>query len=362
MLLSSVIKHFEAAFYQRYAGQVLPSHYKALSSMKDCRSERSYLMELQCDDCLQKRYVPHSCGHRNCPHCQQHESQQWIDNQLKRQVKGSYALITFTLPEEFRPLVYAHQRDLYALFFACVWETLQSFCKKDKHLQGVPGVIAVLHTHTRRLDYHPHLHIIMPMAAINAAQGLWREKQGKYLFNHKALAKVFRAKMLAGITELGYSLPQSYPKKWVVDCRAAGEGKKAIIYLGRYLYRGVIQEKDILLIKDGKVTFRYENGQTKKTETRTVSGEEFLWLLVQHVLPKRFRRVRLYGFLHPNSKLLKLVQLITRVFIAPQQSKPRPTLKCTCCGGDMRIIKTRLPANAEKLKESLDLKPQEDLV
>ena len=170
MLLSSVIKRFEASFFQRYASQVLPSHHKALSKMKDCRSERSYLMEMQCDDCQKSRYVPHSCGHRSCPHCQQYESQQWIENQLQRQVKGSYALITFTLPEEFRSLVYSHQRDLYSLLFACVWETLQSFSKQDKQLRGIPGVIAVLHTHTRRLDYHPHLHIIMPMAAIDAAQ------------------------------------------------------------------------------------------------------------------------------------------------------------------------------------------------
>ncbi len=76
------------------------------------------------------------------------------------------------------------------------------------------------------------------------------------------------------------------------------------MYLGRYLYRGVIQEKDILACENGQVTFRYRNAKTKRTEIRTVSGAKFLWLILQHVLPKGFRRARNFGFLHPNSKRL----------------------------------------------------------
>lgn len=92
----------------------------------------------------------------------------------------------------------------------------------------MPGAIAVLHTHNRRLDYHPHIHVIMPMAAANKKQGLWREKRGQYLFNHKALANVFRAKMLQGITE------QKRPLPWqrVVDCQSVGQGKPAMSILG----------------------------------------------------------------------------------------------------------------------------------
>ena len=71
-------------------------------------------------------------------------------------------------------------------------------------------------------------------------------------------------------------------------CKAVGKGDKAIVYLGRYLYRGVIQEKDILKVENGRVTFRYQDSKTKKMETREVSGSKFLWLLMQHVLPKRF--------------------------------------------------------------------------
>jgi len=340
--LSTIIKQFEASYFKEYAKTSLPSHRQALGVLKNCRSKYSPLMKLECADCQKPDYLPHSCGHRNCPHCQHHESQQWIDRQLSKQVKGNYNLSTFTVPAEFRPLFYTHQRKLYTLMFEVLWETLETFSNNDKQLQGTPGVIAVLHTHSRKLDYHPHIHVIIPMAAFNKKQGLWREKSGNFLFKHKALAKVFRAKMLAGIKKLGLTLPARYPKEWVVDCKAVGKGDKAIIYLGRYLYRGVIREKDILKVENGNVTFRYQNSETKKQETREVSGAKFLWLLMQHVLPKRFRRSRNYGFLHPNSKLLKQIQLITQVFIKPPKPKERAKIPCPCCGGDMKIVETRI--------------------
>lgn len=358
MKISSIIKRFESDYLHHYGQASLPSHRHALARLKDCRSEFSPMMKLECADCNKPAYLPHSCGHRNCPHCQHHESQVWIDKQLKRRVKSDYVLTTFTIPAEFRPLFFSHQRKLYTLMFAIIWETLQKFSKTDKALQGIPGAIMVLHTHSRRLNYHPHIHIIMPMGAVNKKQSLWREKSGNYLFNHKALAKVYRAKMLAGIKQLGLSLPVKYPKEWVVDCKAVGEGNKAIIYLGQYLYRGVIQEKDILKVENGNVTFRYKDSESKQVKTHSVSGTKFLWLLMQHVLPKGFRRSRNYGFLHPNSKLLKQIQLITRVFINPPKPKARPTINCPCCGGVMNIVQTRIKNTRQLWQQTLDLKPQ----
>jgi len=85
-----------------------------------------------------------------------------------------------------------------------------------------------------------------------------------------------------------------------------------LVYLGRYLYRGVIQEKDIVACKDGLVTFRYQNNDSKRQEYVTVTGEEFLWPLIQHVLPKGFRGSRNFDFLHPNSK--RMIQLLQRIY------------------------------------------------
>jgi hypothetical protein len=349
--LASIIARFEADYLRQYHDAILPGHRQALAAMKHCRTAMAPRMLAHCSACDERRLVPHSCGHRNCPHCQHHESQQWLERQLKRQVPTTYYLLTFTLPSEFRDLAWRHQRILYALLFECAWDTVHTFSRNDKHLQGTPGAVAVLHTHSRRLDYHPHVHLAMPGAALDAKRRLWRTKTGKqkgphYLFNHRALAKVFRAKFLAALSREGLTLPSRHPDKWVVDCKSVGTGEKALVYLGRYLYRGVIREQDILRCEDGQVSFRFRDSKTGKAAVRTVSGAIFLWLILQHVLPKGLRRARNFGFLHPNSKrLIALLHVVLK--LDPSRAllwiKPRPPLLCPCCGAPMRIVRTRLP-------------------
>jgi hypothetical protein len=248
--LAKVIDTFGEDFLVQYRDRLRPEHSRALAAMKRCRTQSSMKMRVECCECEYRKLVPHSCGHRHCPHCQHHESQQWLERQMKKQVPAEYFLLTFTLPAEFRALAFAHQRVVYEVLMRCCWETVRTFSQNDRQLRGTPGAIAVLHTNTRRLDFHPHVHLVMPAAAVNSEGKAWRTKQrgkGKrgYLFNHKALAKVFRAKMLAGIEAAGLSLPARYPTEWVVDCTSVGSGEPALIYLGRYLYRGVIREKDI---------------------------------------------------------------------------------------------------------------------
>ena len=241
ILLSSIINTFEAQFLDQYQDSILPSHRKALAAMKVCRTSSSPQMLAQCPECDSQVFAPHSCGHRNCPHCQHHESQQWLERQLNKQLPVEYFLLTFTLPKELRSLAWHHQRTLYASMIHCVWETVRTFSQNDKQLQGTPGAIAVLHTHSRRLDFHPHVHLVMPAAAIDGEKKLWRTKRGKkgkrknpsgYLFNHKALAKVFCAKLLDTIIREGLKLPANYPQKWVVDIKSVGSGEKALLYLG----------------------------------------------------------------------------------------------------------------------------------
>jgi hypothetical protein len=343
--LASIIKRFERVFISTYGSSFLPSQRKALGAMKNCRSSLSPLMKTCCSECDHIGYIPHSCGHRSCPHCQNHESQAWIDRQNQKRLPVNYFMITFTLPKELRSLAFLHQRVIYSLFFQCVWDTLNTFSLNDQKLQGTPGVVAVLHTHSRRLDFHPHIHTIMPAGALDKKHSLWRQKSGKYLFHHKALAKVFRAKMLDAIQQSELSLPLSYPQKWVVDCKKVGSGDKAFVYLGRYLYRGVIQEKDILKCTDDEVTFRYKDSTTKRYKTRTLSGVEFIRLILQHVLPRRFRRAREYGLLHPNSKnLIKKLHVLLKFYFVPWKARltPRAPIACSCCGGEMKTIQTRI--------------------
>jgi hypothetical protein len=143
--------------------------------------------------------------------------------------------------------------------------------------------------------------------------------------NRKALARVFRARFLEALTKAGLSLPCTIPRKWVVDCTCAGIGLSALKYLSRYLYRGVIAENNIISNQDGKITFQYVESRTGKTLHRTLEGHDFVWL----VLPKGFRRVRDYGFLHGNAKkLLSLVQLVLQALIQACKTRPRPAFLC----------------------------------
>jgi len=343
--LSEIIETFEEAFLAQYEGSLLPSHFKALAAMKRCRNALSLQMQAQCPQCDRQIRVPHSCGHRHCPHCQHHESEQWLQRQLQKQVPAEYFLLTFTLPAELRSLAFQHQRAVYSAMIQCGWETIRTFTRNDSQLQGAAGAISVLHTHSRTLAYHPHVHWVVPAAAVDAGKQRWRTKQG-YLFNHQALAKVFRAKMLDTLTRQGLPLPEQSPSQWVTDCKSVGSGEKALVYLGRYLYRGVIREKDILACENGQVTFRYLHAKTGQWKRRTVSGAHFLWLVLQHVLPKGFRRARNFGFLHPNSKrLISLLQYLTG--IDPNRAlawlKLRPKLTCPCCGAEMIIVRTQIP-------------------
>ena len=354
IVLASIIERFESDFLNQYGAAILPSHRQALGAMKGCRANTLALRMLaRCDACGAQRLVPQSCGHRSCPHCQHHESQQWIERQLQGQVAAPYFLITFTLPQQLRDLAWHHQRTLYGLLVQCAWHTLDTFCHNDRQLQGRAGAVAVLHTHSRRLEYHPHVHLAMPAGALDGDKRLWRVKQSRtkgthYLFKHTALAKVFRAKLLQAIAGAGLALPcdlPEVPEKWVVDCRHVGTGEKALVYLGRYLYRGVIQEKDIVRCDNGLVSFRYRDAKTGKPAVRTVSGATFLWLVMQHVLPRGFRRARNFGFLHPNSKrLIALLQVVLKIVPTTITAwvKPRAALRCPCCGEPMRIVRTRI--------------------
>lgn len=350
--LAQVIDTFGADFLAQYGERLTADHRRAVNALRLCRSQAAPRMHVQCADCTHQKLVPHSCGHRHCPHCQHHESQRWLERQLQRQVPANYFLLTFTLPAELRGLAWAHQAMLYDMLIRSAWQTVQSFSRNNRQLQGTPGAIAVLHTHSRQLAYHPHVHLVMPAATLDGVQKCWRTKRAgpakkRYLFSHKALAKVFRAKLLAGIEAAGLTLPRRHPTTWVVDCKAVGGGEKALIYLGRYLYRGVIREQDILSCADGQVCFRYRDARSGKMEQRTVSGARFLWLVFQHVLPKGFRRARNFGFLHPNSKrLIALLQVVLKCVPAPVVLTPRPVMCCPCCGGKMVVMRTRLPSRA----------------
>ncbi len=283
MEMANIINQYYSDYLDKHGQKALPSHLKTLNAIRRCRTAGSGELYVKCPECNHSEWRPLSCGNRHCPKCQNHATSQWIDKQQMKLLPVPYFMVTFTLPRELRSLVYHHQKVTYTLLFNCVVSTLKSFGLNPKHLGAEIGTTMVLHTNSRKLNFHPHIHAVIPGGGIDKCTRLWKRVKSDYLFYHKALAKVFRGRFLAGLKEVGLRLPKNIPTKWVVDCTKAGKGIFALKYLSRYLYRGVISEDNIVSNSNGFITFKYVDSDTGDTKYRKLKGQDFLQLVVQHV-------------------------------------------------------------------------------
>jgi hypothetical protein len=338
MDFTTIAARYLGRFKDRHGHTMSVDQWSALNAILGCRTEQYGQMKLSCNTCSwqAERYL--SCGHRSCNRCQNHCTTEWLQRQARKLLPVGYFMATFTLPFELRGLAKANQKVIYTLLFQSAISTLKDFGVNDKTLNAELAMTAVLHTHTRRLDYHPHVHVVIPGGGINQRRNEWRKLKGDYLFNGFQLATVFRAKLLKAIRKSGFTPPIT-PKKWVVQCQKVGTGLPAIKYLSRYLYRGVISNRNIIEDDGTHVTFRYKDSKTNTMKTRTLRGEDFITLVLQHTLPKGFRRARDYGFLHGNAKqLLKRVQWLLQVVIPIIDAKQRPQFICKQCQSLMSVV------------------------
>jgi hypothetical protein len=336
--LAAIYERYLPRFKQRYSTSTTQDEWSAVNAILGCRTQQYGEIALACDDCpwQSRRYC--SCGHRACNQCQHHSTRQWLERQEKKLLPVDYYMVTFTLPKELRAQAKAHQKNLYALLFQCAVSTLKTFGLNEPNFAAELAMTGVLHTHTRRLDYHPHVHMIVPAGGIHNARKEWRKIKGKYLFNGFKLAAAFRGTLLSAIEQAGLHVPLT-PKKWVVQCQRVGRGLPALKYLSRYLYRGVISDHNIIDDDGDYVTFSYKQSGSGETKIRRLRGEDFMALVLQHTLPKGFRRARDYGFLHGNAKRrLKIVQWVLKVKLKRPEKIERPTFKCKQCGAPMLIM------------------------
>jgi Zn finger protein HypA/HybF involved in hydrogenase expression/rhodanese-related sulfurtransferase len=343
--LSDLLQQYKLSFEQTYGNRLLTSQRRAISAILSCRMPDAGEIIVQCPDCGRFEWRAQSCGNRNCPTCQNHETSVWLNRQQNKLLPVEYFLVTFTVPAVLRKLAWQNQKIFFNCLFAASASALQKLGGDEKYLGGNIGMTGVLHTNSRKLDFHPHIHYIVPAGAVEPAMRLWKRSKGRFLFPQRALTKIFRAKLVALLRKHGLNLPEVFAgSDWVVHCRSAGSGAPALKYLARYLYRGVIAEKRIIKNEKGLVTFLWREGKTKKWQRKTMPGEQFLWQVLQHTLPGGFRRVRDYGFLHGNSrKLLTLIQMLLCARPVLTVRPERPAFKCPDCGGAMAIKGFRRP-------------------
>lgn len=197
---------------------------RALSAITDCRTGALGSTVMHCLDCDTRQIRHRSCSHRSCPQCQHHSNGAWFERQRGKRLPANYFMVTFTLPAQIRPLAYANPKQVYNALFQTALSTLSTFAHNHPQLQGQIGACAVLHTHARKLNYHPHVHVIVPAIAVNPARKQFRRLKGDYLFKGSNLAEVFRARMLEQLNQMKLDIPAAMPAQWNVNCVFVGKG------------------------------------------------------------------------------------------------------------------------------------------
>jgi len=348
--LADVFQSYGPAYRQKYGARMLPSHLAVMRAIEQCRTEALGGQIYYCPDCDQVQYSYHSCRNRHCPKCQHEATQDWLERQQHLLLPVPYFLLTFTLPAGLRELVRSHQKDVYSLLFRASAAATQELSKDPRFVGGQIGMIGVLHTWTRDLRYHPHVHFLVPGGGLTADQQAWLPSREDFLVHVRPLSVLFRAKFREAFrqTDMFDQAPiDVWQQDWVVHCKSVGNGQATLKYLAPYIFRVAISNRSILKAEDGQVTFRYTDRQSGESRTCSLAAEQFIHRFLQHVLPKGFVKVRYYGFFSSGnrSRLRQIRQLLGAQDAPPSvQTDPQTDARhCPACGGVMLLQKILPP-------------------
>jgi hypothetical protein len=329
----------------QFGNRMLPSHHRAMQDIELCRTAALGGQLYYCPQCDEQRFSYHSCKNRHCPKCQNDQANEWLKQQKDLLLPTHHFLVTFTLPAELRALARSQQKTIYNLLFRASAAALQSLAQDPKFVGGRLGMVGVLHTWTRQLLFHPHVHYIVIGGGLSD-DGRWRSSRQDFLLPVKALSPIFRAKFRDALkqTELFAQVPaQAWQKDWVVHSEPVGSGQQAFQYLAPYIFRVAISNHRLRSLQQGAVTFSYKESATDQLKRCTVTAQEFIRRFLQHVLPPRFIKVRYYGLLSPAHRQLlqKARSLLATSKLKTQNVKTSESLaRLTCphCGGPLTLL------------------------
>lgn len=326
---------------------------RALWAITHCRTPALGGNVFGCTPCGRVEFAWHSCNHKACPQCGRAATAAWIGREMKKRLPVPYFLVTFTLPAELRGEFFGpHAKDAFDLFFRGAARALSEKLATDKDLRArVHGFTALLHTWNQRLEFHPHLHVLVPGAGLDAHGQFGRVRNAQRLVHLDHLTAAFRQHCYRLFKARHWTVdPAVWRTDWGVHIQPAGAGAAALKYLGTYVTRTAIRDARLLKVTDTHVTFRWKDRAHHRTEKLTLPGVEFVQRYLRHVLPRGLRAVRYYGFCHPRSKAKRLrLQLLSGMTVqlgatesseTPQASPPL----CPCCQRPMQRLGSMKPA------------------
>lgn len=279
-----------------------------------------------CHTCGYEHPAYNSCRNRHCPKCQAIAQERWITARTARILPVGHFHVVFTLPAELRRIARYKSRRVFNALMQVAGEILLQLGKS--RLGANPGVTLVLHTWTRDLRFHPHVHAIVTAGGLGNNPTRWVHSNPKFLFPVRVMGKLWRGKMLAALRCLKQrgllgdqpnfenTLNQAAKANWVVYAKKPFRYAEHVLkYLGRYTHRVGIANSRLVHVDNQTVTFLTKNGKVVNLTPVT-----FLKRLVQHVLPAGFKKIRHYG-------LYSGASVGGRLKIARSLLNPNPTLQ-----------------------------------
>jgi Putative transposase/Transposase zinc-binding domain len=356
--VADVLRQYGPAYLERYGATMPPEHKKVLRAIAACRTGELGTVLYVCESCGKTHAIACACGNRHCPSCQWGKTAAWLEQETARLLPCPYFLVTFTVPAGLRALIRQHQRIAYDAMFEASSAALKTLASNPRFVGSSRcGFVGVLHTWGRTLEYHPHVHYIVPGGGLSEDGTKWLPSRANFFVPQRALAIRFRAQFRDALNRAGLLDqvdPAVWRTQWIVDSQAVGDGRTSLKYLAPYVFRVAISDQRIISCEDGQVTFSYRRVGSKRRRRMTVDALEFIRRFLQHVLPKGFQKVRHYGFLSSTSQLAieavrRLVVFyygLIALFLAKDApvAPTEPEIRCDACGGPLRCLGRFLPA------------------
>jgi ribosomal protein L37AE/L43A len=350
--VAEILRLHGPAYRAKFGSRLLPSHRRVMQDIEQCRTAARGGQVYFCRQCQTKRYSYHSCKNRHCPKCGNEQAATWLQAQQSLLLSTHYFLVTFTLPAALRSLARSNQKTIYNLLFRAASQALLQLAQDPRFCGGLIGMVGVLHTWTRALLYHPHVHFIVTGGGCSQDQR-WLPARKDFLVPVKALSLIFRAKFREQLrqSDLFQQAPAPvWQQSWVVHSQPIGSGLTAFKYLAPYIFRVAISNSRLTNLEKGQITFKYKDSASKQFRCATLRAEEFIRRFLQHVLPDRFVKVRYYGLLSPAYRqlLAQARQLLSATAgklkcAALITTAPATRLTCPHCGGPLTLLSSLAP-------------------
>lgn len=337
-----------------------PQQHRAIWAITHCRTPALGGRAFACKQCRHVHFAYHSCNHKACPQCGSLSAHRWVKRELRKLIQAPYFLVTFTLPAQLRSCFFGPRaKQAYNLFFAAASGALSEKLAADKALRArTNGFVAVLHTWTQRLEFHPHIHCLVPGAGLNEQNQFVAVRKPDFLLYLPHLQAAFRQHLYRLLKQNEWQVdPEVWRKTWGVHIQPAGSGASALKYLSAYVSRTAITNARMVQVDDHSVTFRWKDrGNSNKSRLMTLPGVEFARRYLRHVLPSGLRSVRYYGFCHPTAKASRMrVQLHSgravdfgNISGLPEETPDCPCPLCPRCGHRTQLLFSLGPSHRQR--------------